>query len=124
MAERIGRDYVEYMLRMFAFYEEQSQRLFERNIAHVLLVHANELNSVWFGSLADRLGEIGYEFVSLEEALEDPAYASADTFTGAGGITWIHRWAITRQVDPKMFVGEPETPDYIMELTQLPEHSY
>jgi len=112
------------MLSMFEFYEDQSQQLFGRNISHVLLVHANELNSVWFGPLADRLSDIGYEFISLENALEDPAFESPDTFTGAGGITWIHRWAITRQVDPKMFRGEPETPKYILKLTELPEHNY
>jgi hypothetical protein len=112
------------MLRIFAFYEDQSQQLFERNISHMLQVHANELNAVWFDSLADRIVEIGYEFVSLEKALEDPAHASADTFTGPGGITCIHHWAITRQVDPTMFVGKPETPGYILELTQLRDHSY
>lgn len=123
-ADRIGRDYVEYMLEMFAFYEDQSQQLFGRNISHVLLVHANELNSKWFGPLADRLSGIGYDFITLDEALEDPAYSSEDTFTGPGGITWLHRWAITRKVDPAIFQGEPRTPDYVLKLTQLPEHGY
>ncbi len=124
LAEQVGREYVEYMLRVFAFYEDQSRQLFERNISHVLLVHANQLNSDWFGALADRLDDIGYVFITLDEALRDPAYESDDTYTGPGGITWLHRWAITRQVDPSMFRGEPQTPAYILELTELPEHSY
>jgi hypothetical protein len=36
----------------------------------------------------------------------------------------LHRWAITRNVDPAMFRGEPETPEYILKLTELREHSY
>ena len=124
LAGRIGSDYVEYMLQMFTFYEDQSQQLFGRNIAHVLLVHANQLNAQWFGALADRLGALGYEFITLEAALRDPAYASADAYTGPGGITWLHRWAITRNVDPAMFAGEPQTPAYILKLTELPEHGY
>ena len=124
LAERIGKDYVDYMLAMVAFYEDQSDQLFARNISHVLLVHANELNADWFGELADRLSAIGYEFVTLDEALEDPAYESEDTYTGRGGITWLHRWAITQKVDPSMFRGEPTTPDYVLELTRLPEHNY
>jgi len=124
LASTVGGEYVEYMLKMFAFYEDQSQQLFGRNIDHVLLVHANELNSAWFGVLADRLVDRGYEFISLSEALEDPAYDSPDTYTGPGGITWLHRWAITKKVDPAMFRGEPETPPYILKLTELREHNY
>lgn len=124
LADRIGHDYVDYMLSMVAFYEDQSQQLFGRNIDHVLLVHTYQLNANWFGALADRLGGLGYAFISLDEALEDPAYDSADTYTGAGGITWIHRWAITRDVDREMFRGEPETPEYIRKLTEMPEHLY
>ena len=112
------------MLKMFEFYEDQSNQLFDRNIAQVLLLHANELNSDWFGVLADRLREQGYFFISLTEALQDPAYQSADTYIGPGGITWLHRWAITRNVDPTMFRGEPETPERILKLTELREHSY
>jgi peptidoglycan/xylan/chitin deacetylase (PgdA/CDA1 family) len=118
LADKVGRDYVEYMLQVIAFYEDQSQQLFGRNIRQVLLVHANQLNSVWFAALADRMLSIGYDFVSLSEVLEDPAYRSADTFVGSGGITWLHRWAITRKVDPKMFRGEPTPPDYVMQLAE------
>ena len=124
LAHKIGREYVNYMLQMFEFYEQQSQLFFERNIAHVLLVHANELNASWFATLADELSGKGYEFITLTEALRDPAYESADSYTGAGGITWLHRWAISRDVDPQMFRGEPDTPAHILKLTQVPEHLY
>ncbi len=93
--EEIGADYIDYMLSVFAFYEDQSQQLFDRNIAHVLLLHANQLNADWFDALAARLVDLGYEFITLGEALEDSAYASEDTYTGPGGITWLHRWALT-----------------------------
>ena len=122
LAEQIGIEYVQYMLDIFDFYESQSKILFERNIAQVLLVHANELNSVWFGVFADRLAGKGYEFISLAEALRDPAYESPDTYTGPAGISWLHRWAITRNVDPKTMQGEPETPGHILKLTGLPQH--
>ena len=124
LAGRIGSDYVDYMLDMVEYYEGQSIQLFNRNIAHVLLVHANELNADWFAVLADRLSDLGYEFVSLDDALQDPAYKSADTYTGRGGITWLHRWAISSNRDPAMYRGEPTTPDYVRELTALPEHTY
>ena len=124
LAVRIGRDYVDYMLDMFGYYEDQSKQLFGRNISHVLLIHANELNADWLGALADRLLAEGYAFLTLDEALEDAAYRSDDTYTGPGGITWIHRWAITREVNPAVFRGEPATPGYVLRLAELPEHGY
>jgi len=124
LAEQVGIEYVAYMLKMFEFYEGQSSLLFDRNISHVLLLHANALNSTWFGTLADSLSDKGYAFISLTEALQDPAYQSPDTFTGPGGITWLQRWGISRKVDAAMFTGEPETPDYILKLTELREHNY
>ena len=124
LAEQIGEEYVAYMLKMVEYYEDQSDAFFSRNISHVLLLHANALNAAYFGALADRLADAGYEFITLDEALKDSAYESPDTFTGPGGITWIHRWAITQEVNRSMFLGEPETPEYILNLTELPEHSY
>ncbi len=124
LADQVGREYIDYMMQIVTYYEDQSRQLFDRNISQILLLHANELNSVWFGVLADRMTDAGYEFVTLGTALDDPAYKSADTYVGAGGVTWLHRWAHARQVDPEMFRGEPETPDYILKLTEQREHNY
>lgn len=118
-AKRIGIEYVSYMIEVTHFYEQQSRRFFDRNIDHVLLVHANQLNAAWFGALANRLSARGYEFISLDEALRDSAYSSADRYTGPAGISWLHRWAITQDVDRSMFRGEPETPAHILELAGL-----
>ena len=109
----IGEDYVRYMLEMVRFWEDQSQQLFGRNIDHVLLIHANALNADWLDELIDGLRSMGYGFVTLDEALRDPAYGSPDHYSGPAGISWLHRWALTRDVDRSMFLGEPEVPDWI-----------
>ena len=62
----------------------------------------------------------GYAFVRLEQALEDPAYASADTYTGPAGITWLHRWAMTQGKRGAIFAGEPTVPDWVQTLSQRP----
>lgn len=36
--------------------------------------------------------------------------------TGPGGITWLHRWAITEGRDPEIFGGEPEVPEWVREM--------
>ncbi|MFP3939966.1 MAG: hypothetical protein ACLF0P_06655 [Thermoanaerobaculia bacterium] len=117
--ERLAADYVPYMVRMVEFYEGQSRILFGREIPQVLLLHAYLLNAEYAGELLDRLEERGYEWIRLEEALEDPAYDEPDTYTGPGGITWLHRWALTREVDRSMFAGEPEAPDWVREAAGM-----
>ena len=77
-AARLTAAYVDYMMSMVGYYEDQAQRIVGRDIRHVLLLHANALNARAFDDLARRIAARGYRFIPLERALEDPAYASAD----------------------------------------------
>lgn len=52
----------------------------------------------------------GYSFVSLDRALEDPAYGMAESYVGKGGFSWVHRWSRTKGMEPK---GEPDEPEWI-----------
>jgi peptidoglycan/xylan/chitin deacetylase (PgdA/CDA1 family) len=94
-ARRVAAEYLAYMDRVFAFVEEVSRRLTGREIAQVLLIHANALNADHFAALADRIERRGYRWAALEEALRDPAYALPDVYVGAWGISWLHHWEIT-----------------------------
>jgi peptidoglycan/xylan/chitin deacetylase (PgdA/CDA1 family) len=114
----IASAYLDYMERVFVYYEDQSRALFGREIKQVLLIHANTLNSEYFGALASLLKKRGYRFVSLAEALEDEAYTSADRYTGLGGITWLHRWALTQGKKGDFFKGEPEVDEFISAIYQ------
>lgn len=115
---RLADEYVRYMEAITAYYEQQSTALFGREIPQVLLVHANNLNADHFGRVAEMLRRRGYRFVPMAQALEDSAYASEDTFTGAGGISWIHRWAITQGKRGDFFAGEPPIAPWVMTLSR------
>lgn len=112
-AKRVAADYLDYMIDVIAYYEKQSELLFGRQIPQVLLVHANRLNADHFGALADRIAARGYRWIELEDAVADEAYESADTFTGGGGITWLHRWALTRGGMELVVPGEPTVPEWV-----------
>ncbi len=115
---RVADEYVDYMERMTAYYEQQSVSLLGREIPHVLLLHANNLNAEHFGRLAQMYARRGYSFVPLERAMRDPAYASPDSYTGPGGITWIHRWALTAGKRGAAFAGEPEVPQWVQAMAR------
>lgn len=101
-AEKVAVAYLDYMEQVFAFFEETSRRLFEREPAQVLLLHVNALNADRFADLAARMTARGYRFVALESALADPAYASPDDYVGAWGISWLHHWELA--------AGRPRSP--------------
>ena len=119
LARHIGQDYVRYMDEVFAFYEQFSRRLLRREPAQILLIHANHLNADYFYELADMILQRGYRFVSLDEALEDPAYRMHDDFTGQAGISWLQRWWITDGREPDW---GPEMPRWVWEIA-FPEES-
>jgi len=111
-AKRIADEYVAYMERKTDYWERQSVALFGRAISQVLLVHANRLNADHFARVADRLSRRGYRFTTLERVVEDGAYDSADTVTGGGGISWLHRWALSGK--GRVLPDEPRTPAFVM----------
>ncbi len=118
LAASIGKHYVAYMLDCVHYYEAQADSLFKRPIAHILLTHANTINSVYMGEVLARLSAEGYRFISLDEAVQDPAYQSRDEYVNKSGISWLHRWALTQGKRGAFFKGEPEVP---ADITQLAE---
>ena len=119
MKERLGREYIAYMDRKLAYFEQQSIALFGRNIRHTLLVHASTLNADWFDELAESMRQRGYTFISIDRAMEDPAYQSKDAYVGPAGLTWIHRWAITQNKPKAFFAGEPKTAQWVLEAAGM-----
>ncbi|PAP78675.1 hypothetical protein BSZ37_06630 [Rubrivirga marina] len=113
LQNRIADAYVAYMESTAAYFEGLADDLFGREMAHVLLVHANALNADHLDRLVGMFRGRGYRFVSLDEALEDPAYASEDTYTGRAGMSWLQRWAITRGV---RFESEPHPDPWVEDV--------
>ena len=112
LVRRIGDDYIRYMGDIFAHFEELSRRLLGREPAQILLIHANALNADRLGELAALMAARGYRYVTLEDALRDPAYALPDEYVRNNGPSWLERWAVTRGVDPGRY---PAPPDWVRE---------
>ncbi|UYB51903.1 polysaccharide deacetylase family protein [Xanthomonas sp. AM6] len=116
---RLRKGYVPYMLNKLDYFEAQSQRLFGRRIAQVWLMHANELNAVAFPELIAATRRRGYAFITLDEALRDPAYRYAEGYTGRGGISWLHRWAMAEKKPKDFYAGEPVVPAWVFALAGI-----
>jgi peptidoglycan/xylan/chitin deacetylase (PgdA/CDA1 family) len=117
--QRLRSGYVPYMLNKLDYYEDQSRQLLGRLPAQVWLMHANALNAASIDELIAATRRRGYTFITLEQALQDPAYAHADGYNGAGGISWIHRWAMAEGKPRSFYAGEPKVPRWVLELAGI-----
>jgi hypothetical protein len=110
LAQRIRESYVPYLESVIEFFERRSVEVIGRDFPQVMLLHANTLNASALGDILAMFRKRGYRFISLEQALKDPAYSTPDSYAGPGGFSWIHRWSKTKGMPGK---GEPDEPSWL-----------
>jgi len=116
LMKKVGEAYVPYMEKKLEYWERQAVKLFGREIAQTLLIHANFINSDYFDDLAVMFKKRGYRFVDIETAIKDDAYRLPDNFVGGAGISWLHRWALDRGRE-NVLPDEPTVPDFVLKLS-------
>jgi peptidoglycan-N-acetylglucosamine deacetylase len=117
--ERVGAEYLPYMESVVEFFEKRSVEVLGREFPQILLIHANQLNAERIPDLLAMFRRRGYRFVTLSEALADPAYGSPEEYVGRGGFSWIHRWSMARHMPNK---GEPDPPDWAQQAYDALPH--
>lgn len=108
--DKVHREYVPYMESVVDFFERRCVEVVGHEIPQILLIHANQLNADLMPELLAMFRRRGYEFVSLAQALRDPAYQLPENYVGSNGFSWIHRWSMTKGMEPK---GEPDAPEWV-----------
>ena len=114
LAQRVAKAYVPYMESTLTFLEKRTQEVVGRPIAHILLLHMNALNADKLDDLLRMFERRGYRFITVDEALRDPAYALPDGYAGPNGISWIHRWGVAKGMPITL---EPAEPAWLSQVT-------
>jgi peptidoglycan-N-acetylglucosamine deacetylase len=70
----LKQSYLDTALAYLALDQEMAQRIFHRDIKHVLLLHIGAFDALMLPDLLAQLKQRGFKFISLEEAQADPAY--------------------------------------------------
>ena len=112
--DRVQKEYVPYMESVVAFFEQRALEVVGREIPQILLIHASQMNADLMPDLLAMFERRGYSFITLRDALNDPAYLLPENYVGRGGFSWIHRWSQTKGMPNK---GEPDPPAWV-------EHGY
>jgi peptidoglycan/xylan/chitin deacetylase (PgdA/CDA1 family) len=116
-AARIKDTYLAQIDVGFEYAEKASVEVFGAEVPQILLIHCNELNSISLRESIARIRSRGYEFITLEEAMKDPAYQRPDTFAGPGG-SWLSRTATT--LGKTISVTNARVPEWVSALGRRP----
>jgi len=81
--------YLEAAKASLAWARTVSAQLLQRQIKHILLLHANALDAAILDDLLRAHQAEGISFISLESALQDPAYAIYEDEAGEGDQTFL-----------------------------------
>jgi peptidoglycan-N-acetylglucosamine deacetylase len=92
-AAAVADAFVQHVSDAAAHYRGVAQGRLGRDVAHVLLLHANLLVADHLGRLLDQLVAAGWTFVSVADAHRDAVYALPDGYTGPDGLSWLYRIA-------------------------------
>ena len=114
-AQRLRAAYLDHTIAATAFAERIAPEIFGREIPQTLLLHANDINADCLDELLQRLSARGYQFITLDEAMADPAYQTKDTLVAEKGPTWLWRWM--RSLGQNLsFAEDPEMPAWVLDL--------
>ncbi|NIJ06583.1 peptidoglycan/xylan/chitin deacetylase (PgdA/CDA1 family) [Sphingomonas vulcanisoli] len=114
-AAAIRAAYIDYTAAVVPWYRKAGVALFGREPAFVMLVHASRLNAASIDALAAIFRANHLASVSLDRAMADPAYRTADNYVGPDGDEWLTRWATTLHRDLP-YASLPEVPAWIADL--------
>ena len=115
MAKRLREAYLNFTIAATEFAERFSQQIFGHEIPQTLLLHANDINADCLDEMLRRFAARGHRFVTLDEAMSDPAYQTKDTYVGKYGPTWLWRWMKSKGMEVSAN-DDPEPPEWVMDL--------
>ena len=106
--------YLDYVDTVFDYFEKDSQEDFNRQVPQIFLVHDNQINLECLDAVLNKLEKRGYKFISLEEALADPAYSTPDLYVG-DGMSWLDKWKLALNLKIDKDRG-PEPPAWAQKI--------
>ena len=111
-AAKVKADYINYTAAEIDWYTALNKQVWGYDPPHIMLLHDSPLNADTADEILALFEKRSYRFVSLSEALKDPAYALPETYITKYGPMWGYRWAEEKHVKVNGR-NEPEPPAWI-----------
>ena len=114
LEKRVRQQHLAHFEAALVTAEAQAQALFGRDIPQIVLTHVNRINADLYPEMLAMLRRRGYAFVTLEQALSDPAYATPESYASKEGATWLTRWS--RHLGRPLPGGGPRVPEDLEQM--------
>ena len=102
----IQAEFLDYMAEMLKHFEGYSQEMFGRDINQTLVLTTSRLVADTANEFFGMFERNGYEWVSMDEAQADAAYATRKAHVNTqSGVSWFERWQMARG---KKLLDEPQ----------------
>jgi peptidoglycan/xylan/chitin deacetylase (PgdA/CDA1 family) len=111
-AKEIGQAYVDATLDSFEWMDSLTIAQYGRRVKHIYLCQDNSINVKYLPLIVERLKADDYEFISLDEAMDDEVYSQQSHFYKSWGISWIYRWMTDNEERKKLMRQEPDVMEY------------
>lgn len=82
-------EYLNHVLDEVDRAERLARELVNRPVNQILLLRMNRLNAIYLDELLYALEDMGYEFISLDEALSDNIYLEPEGYFGGRGVGYL-----------------------------------
>ena len=115
MQKKLRAAYLDFTIAATEFAEKISPQIFGREIPQTLLIHTNDITADCLDEMLKRLAARGYKFITLDEAMSDPAYQTKDANVSRNGPTWLWRWMKSKGMNVS-FKDDPEPPGWVLDL--------
>lgn len=103
----LKKTYVSMALEYVSLGQKMAVMLFGRDIRHVLLLHIGAFDSIMLPQLLEALQKQGFEFISLQEAEQDPALQTDPDAALSTGGTLLEQMVESRHLDYPPHADEP-----------------
>ncbi|NRA11776.1 MAG: prolyl oligopeptidase family serine peptidase [Crocinitomicaceae bacterium] len=121
-AREIGQLYITETLKLFEFYDSLSTTHYQKHSDQIYLCHDNSINRDYLEQLINELKIRQYQFISLDEAMEDDIYKQDDIYLEKWGISWFYRWVKNPKARKNAMRNEPDLEEiYTLYKTILEE---
>jgi peptidoglycan-N-acetylglucosamine deacetylase len=114
-ADRLRGTYVDFVMAATEFADRIAPQIFGRPIPQTIVLHANDITADALDQILQRLEARGYRFITLDQAMMDPAYQTKDVLVTKSGPTWLWRWTKSKGQSVS-FKADPEPPQWVMDL--------
>ncbi|VCU69635.1 Polysaccharide deacetylase [Pigmentiphaga humi] len=111
-AERIAQAYLAHCGATIDFFAALDRRVLGYEPPAILQIHVNPLNARLLGAVLALFKQRGYGFVTLQQAMADPAYVRPASFVAPYGPVWGYRWAQELGKNPGA-EQPPGVPDWV-----------